>query len=786
MPSSPRTPRQRRGPVVEDEPASPVFEPPQRSDTFDEDSKTTYESSQEDNDDAPTSILSNDPFSSESSRILFESIDELRRCGAGQDLDLPQLVIVGKQSAGKSSLLKSLTDIPFPIDSNLCTQFAMRIVSRRTAPGTSDIVQASIEPGDVNPFTVHSDDSRAKAFSKVLASLDFEAFEELIVEAKEAMGIGSPLSSEDKNYSSQVLKIELSGPKRSHFAILDLPGIFSSRRDGVSRREMEGVTRMVTSYMQKPENIIICVADASGDIQNEQILELASEIESSRKVGVFTKCDKSDNPKDIVNLVNGRNKFQGKPLHWHVVQNAGPNAAANFDREQAEAATFTKSPWTEIPKERRGIPALKQYLATLLCTRIREAFPDMLRTVTGKLDEEQLHRRSLGESRADHSQRLAHLVAISQKYQDLAKKSLSTPDALPDAKMKLRGKSKAITQEYTKSMTTNGHFYNFLEIGKSVDVFINVDEESDSSSESLPVPDFGHTRGSKNDLPTPISTPTKKSTAKTQFKTAVHPLYREIRTQLRENLGEELPGVLNPCVLHPLWRIQTQKWQSLTRDHLSKLITRTSEVSILLFRQACKEVGVSERTVFGLEKQLAGFERQSRQDVMNKLDLLCTRNANMALQTNNPEFDYKVRKARELRFSQALERYIALHPPSTFSFAKLTTSKPCAIVDDDHIATLFNELHPNGARSQNVEDEIHDLLRAYYEITIQNFIYDVTHNLSEPFLLDTNGPLLGLNTEFVMGLGEDVVLELAGDEEVDVVKRRECEGRIGRLEEASA
>jgi hypothetical protein len=74
MPSSPRTPRQRRGPVVEDEPASPVFEPPQRSDTFDEDSKTTYESSQEDNDDAPTSILSNDPFSSESSRILFESI----------------------------------------------------------------------------------------------------------------------------------------------------------------------------------------------------------------------------------------------------------------------------------------------------------------------------------------------------------------------------------------------------------------------------------------------------------------------------------------------------------------------------------------------------------------------------------------------------------------------------------------------------------------------------------------------------------------------------------------
>jgi hypothetical protein len=119
----------------------------------------------------------------------------------------------------------------------------------------------------------------------------------------------------------------------------------------------------------------------------------------------------------------------------------------------------------------------------------------MLATVTSKLDEEKLHRKSLGQSRADHSQRLAHLVAISQKYQDLAKKSLSTPDALPDADMKLRGQSKAITQEYTKSMTLNGHFYNFLEIGKSVDVFINIDEGSDSFFESLPVVSFSYTLG---------------------------------------------------------------------------------------------------------------------------------------------------------------------------------------------------------------------------------------------------------------------------------------------------
>jgi hypothetical protein len=71
------------------------------------------------------------------------------------------------------------------------------------------------------------------------------------------MGIGNPLTAEDRNYSSMVLKIELSGPKRSHFAILDLPGVFSSRRGHVSKREMDGVTSLVTSYMRKPENIIM-------------------------------------------------------------------------------------------------------------------------------------------------------------------------------------------------------------------------------------------------------------------------------------------------------------------------------------------------------------------------------------------------------------------------------------------------------------------------------------------------------------------------------------------------
>ncbi|KAG9238404.1 P-loop containing nucleoside triphosphate hydrolase protein [Amylocarpus encephaloides] len=768
---------------------APVESPPRSDTTITEGGSKYKTSSEDDGSKASDTLLSDDPFSNESSRILFEGIDRLRRCGAGQDLDLPQLVIVGKQSAGKSSLLQSLTDIPFPVGIRLCTQFAMRIISRRTAPGTNETFHASIEDGDVNPFSGHDDDIHTEGFSRFIPNMNAEAFEALIIEAKEAMGIGSPLASEDNNYSSKVLKIELSGPNRSHFGILDLPGVFSSRRGRVSRREMDGVVEMVTSYMRKPENIIICVADASGDIQNEQILELASDVDSSRLVGVLTKCDNSENPEDIVQYVNERDGIPGKSVRWHVVQNRGPKASDSFDREHEEMSTFNKDPWLKIPESQRGIPCLRKYLANLLCKRIRDAFPGMLNTVTNLLEAEKRNRKEMGESRGDHAQRLAYLVAISQRYQDLAHKSLSTPDALPDPEMKLRGKTRNAAQDFAENMINKGHLFEFLEIGKSIDIPI---KEPDSSSEidndrlstpSRPRRHRPQTPTQIHDFPTPKSPPTK--TGKSLTKAKVHPLYEEIRTQILENRGEELPGVLNPAVIHPIWRKQTSKWKSLGEAHLNSLVDTTTYVSLKLFEQACYETGASERTQCGLEARILGFSTQARGEVMRKLDILCDRNENMALQTSNPAFLEKVHYARSQRFRQALDRYTRAHPPTSIISTPVPASlESCAIIDIPRVDALFNELHPHGSRSQNVEDEIHDLLRAYYEVRVQDFVYDVSNNIDEPFLVGGEGPLLGLSTGFVMGLTEGEIEVLGGDEEADVVRRRECEGRIRRLQEA--
>ncbi|KAH8775815.1 hypothetical protein F5882DRAFT_245913, partial [Hyaloscypha sp. PMI_1271] len=46
---------------------------------------------------------------------------------------LPQLIICGDQSSGKSSLLEEISRVPFPGKDNLCTRFVMEVILRRAS-----------------------------------------------------------------------------------------------------------------------------------------------------------------------------------------------------------------------------------------------------------------------------------------------------------------------------------------------------------------------------------------------------------------------------------------------------------------------------------------------------------------------------------------------------------------------------------------------------------------------------------------------------------------------------
>ena len=94
----------------------------------------------------------------------LRKVDVLREKNIGQYLPLPQLVAVGDQSSGKSSLLESITGIPFPRGQELCTRYATKITHRRDDLAR---IEVGIIPGP-NASTEHAE--RLKAYTRQVSS----------------------------------------------------------------------------------------------------------------------------------------------------------------------------------------------------------------------------------------------------------------------------------------------------------------------------------------------------------------------------------------------------------------------------------------------------------------------------------------------------------------------------------------------------------------------------------------------------------------------------------------
>ncbi|GES63822.1 dynamin GTPase [Aspergillus terreus] len=75
---------------------------------------------------------------------LLDAIDTLRHFKQkGLDLPVPQIVVLGDQSSGKSSVLESLARISLPVGTGLCTRFPIELVLRN---GSSDSMEMEILP----------------------------------------------------------------------------------------------------------------------------------------------------------------------------------------------------------------------------------------------------------------------------------------------------------------------------------------------------------------------------------------------------------------------------------------------------------------------------------------------------------------------------------------------------------------------------------------------------------------------------------------------------------------
>ena len=342
---------------------------------------------------------SNAPSVSFANPLLLQKIDNLFACGVGDYIALPQLVVVGDQSSGKSSVLEGLTNLPFPRDSGLCTRFATQITFRR-APETN--ISVSIIPSkDASPEHIATTQAwvkndlkilDARTFSGIMIEVCFEICNlccpRLPIQVHKLMKLGDQHAAGGKGtFSDDVLRLEITGPEQEHFSVVDVPGIFRKTTEGVTTKiDRDMVNAMVRRYMENPPSVMLTVIAANVDIATQEIMTMAEEVDGDghRTLGVLTKPDLVDGgaEKPVIELIQGKNHKLN--LGWCLVRNPGQKELNNpiTDRNAVERAFFqTKAPWNSLDKDKVGVVALRIRLQEILATHIRREFPKVCVTV---------------------------------------------------------------------------------------------------------------------------------------------------------------------------------------------------------------------------------------------------------------------------------------------------------------------------------------------------------------------------------------------------------------------
>lgn len=260
-------------------------------------------------------------------------------------------------------------------------------------------------------------------------------------------------------------------------------------------------------------------------------------------------------------------------------------------------------------------------------------------------------------------------------------------------------------------------------------------------------------------------------------------IYQWIQDEIKTSRGTELQGTLNPDVLPVLFHKQINNWRAISKRHFFNVRNITSDAMMKMLHAICID-SLTRTKVDGLISE-CNKKSHSRglTELLDRIDTISSSH----LQTNNPAFEQKVSKARRTRFQAALERYRSSKgsPPSFSGFgsdkgSSLTGNE--LVIDMRDTSSLFAELHMSN--SQNLEDEVHDTLKAYYEIARDNFVEYVNQLIVEPYLSDSRGPVLFFSPTYLAGLSDKTIEDLGAEDGNLVEKRTSKADELARLDRA--
>ena len=290
-------------------------------------------------------------------------------------LELPQIAVVGGQSAGKSSVLENFVGKDF-------LPRGQGIVTRRPL-----IIQMHHNSDSEWAEFLHTKSKKFYDFSTVRQEIQQETDREV---------------GKNKAISRKPIHLRIYSPHILDLTLVDLPGL-TKVPTGDQPEDIENQIRnMINEYIQQQNTIILAVTPANQDLANSDALKLARDVDPSgqRTIGVITKLDLMDEGTNALDI------FQGKlcPLrkgYIGIVNRSQKEINGNKrinDALKKEEDFFQNGPYKSL-SHKMGSKYLQGYLSKELMSHIRNLLPDLLLSLEEKLEQlsDELSSLGLGE-----------------------------------------------------------------------------------------------------------------------------------------------------------------------------------------------------------------------------------------------------------------------------------------------------------------------------------------------------------------------------------------------------
>ena len=266
-------------------------------------------------------------------KVQFAQLDNIK---------LPQIIVVGDQDAGKSSVLEAITGTPFLRDAGACTRFATEIRLRR---GNVEKLTIRIKP-DARTRT-DDEQKRLRHFGATVdESTDFSTL------MRQAVNEIAPKNVPGRFVAEDVLVVEKRGPNMPLLTMVDLPGFVSVPNTDQSPDDIKAINDLTDRYMKSSRAIILAVVGGNHDYVQAPVLTKVREFDpfGGRTVGVLTKPDLTDRgglEDKFIGLVKNQDRLNKFDLGWYVLLNPGPRKdgedwPSGEERKEAEDEFFSK------------------------------------------------------------------------------------------------------------------------------------------------------------------------------------------------------------------------------------------------------------------------------------------------------------------------------------------------------------------------------------------------------------------------------------------------------------